>query len=116
VTVVSFVISGLILGAMIGISWYGARTLPADARIPIHYGLGAYNNFTSKTFGLIMWPAGGAVVFGILAAVSAHAIKPNHASGGQVQLIILPIVLAVAAASQWGAISVARKNTATPES
>jgi hypothetical protein len=115
VTVASFVTSGVLLGVMIGISWYGARTLPADARIPIHYGLGAYNNFASKTTGLIMWPAGGAVVFGIFAAVFAHAIKPNHAGGGQVPLIILPIALLVITGSQWGAISVARKNTAAPE-
>ena len=34
---VSLLISGLFLGVMIGISWYGARTLPADARIPLHF-------------------------------------------------------------------------------
>ena len=59
----SFVISGLLLGAMIGISWYGARTLPPDARIPLHFGIGTYNNFASKTTGLIIWPVGGVVVF-----------------------------------------------------
>jgi hypothetical protein len=115
VTVASFAISGVLLAAMVGISWYGAVTLPPDARIPIHYGLGAYNNFTSKTTGLIMWPVGGAVILAVLAAVSAHAIKPNHAGGGHVLPIILPILLLVITGAQWGAISVARKNTAAPE-
>jgi hypothetical protein len=45
VTIASFAISGLLFALMIGISWYGAVTLPSDARIPLHYGLGYYNNF-----------------------------------------------------------------------
>ena len=53
-TVVSFVISGLLLGAMIGMSRSGARTLPPDARVPLHFGIGAYNNFASKTTGAIV--------------------------------------------------------------
>jgi hypothetical protein len=110
VTAVSFLISGLLLGVVIGISWYGARTLPPEARIPLHYGLGAYGNFASKTTGLLLWPAGGAVVFALLAAVSEHAIKANHGGSGKVTLIILPIALAVIAVTQWGAISLARRN------
>ena len=109
-TVASFVISGLLVGAMIGISWYGARTLPADARIPLHFGIGAYNNFASKTTGLILWPAAGVVIFALLTAVSAGAIKANHGGSPRVVLIILPIVLAVTAVAQWGAISLARRN------
>jgi hypothetical protein len=112
---VSFVISGVLLAVMIGISWYGADTLPPDARIPIHYGLGAYNNFVSKTTGLIVWPAVGALAVAVVAAISAHAIKPNNSGAGLVPHIILPILLLVIAGAQWGAISVARKNAATPE-
>jgi hypothetical protein len=116
VTVVSFVISGLFLAAMIGISLYGARTLPPDARIPLHYGLGSYNNFASKSAGLVVWPAGGAVLFAILAALAGHAFRPSHPHGsGTTPLIILPIALAVVAASQWGAIRLARNNTASPD-
>jgi hypothetical protein len=114
VTIASFAISGLLFALMIGISWYGAVTLPSDARIPLHYGLGSYNNFAPKTAGLILWPVGGAVVFTVLAAVSEHAIKPNHGGKSSASLIILPIVLAVLIATQWGAISLARRNTAAP--
>ena len=47
----------------------------------------------------------------MLAAVSAHAIKANHGGSGAVSLIILPIVLVAIVCVQWGAISVARRNT-----
>ena len=115
-TVVSLVISGLLLGVIIGISCYGAVTLPPGARVPLHYGLGSYNNFASKTTGLIVWPAVGALIFALLTAVSVHAIKPNHpGGGGGAPLIITPFVLLIVAAFEWGAISVARKNTAAPE-
>jgi hypothetical protein len=109
VTIVSLVIGGLLLVVIIGISCYGAVTLPAGARIPLHYGIGSYNNFASKTTGLIVWPAGGAVAFALLTAVSVHAIKPNHPGGGA-PAIIMPIVLAIVAATQWGAISLAKRN------
>ena len=113
-TVVSIVIGGLLLAVMIGISCYGAVSLPSDARIPLHYGIGSYNNFASKTTALILWPAIGALLFALLTAVSLHAIKPNHPGGGA-PAIIAPIALAIIAATQWGAISVARKNAATPQ-
>jgi hypothetical protein len=111
VTVVSIVAGALILVAMIGIALYGAATLPADARVPIHYGIGAYNNFASKTVGLIMWPAAGAVIYGLFVALSEHVLRPNHRGGGSGPLIILLFVLALACAFEWGAISVARRNT-----
>jgi hypothetical protein len=114
VTIASLVIGGLLLAVMIGISCYGAVSLPADARIPLHFGVGSYNNFASKSVGLIIWPAGGAVLFGLLTSISVHAIKPNHPGGG-VPAIIAPIALAVVAATQWGAISLAKKNAASPE-
>jgi len=111
VSSVSLVISGLLLGVMIGISWYGARTLPADARVPLHFGPGGYGSFAPKTMGLIMFPVGGAVIFALLVAVSEHAIKGNHGGSGTVPLIILPIALTVIIVTQWGAIAVAKRNT-----
>jgi hypothetical protein len=63
VAVLSLAISGLLVVTMIGISCYGAVTLPPDARIPLHRGFGNYDNFASKTVGLIAWPIAGAVIF-----------------------------------------------------
>ena len=48
-TTAAIVIGALLLLAMVGISVYGAITLPSDARIPLHYGIGSYGNFASKT-------------------------------------------------------------------
>jgi hypothetical protein len=103
---VSLVVCGLLVGCMIGISVYGARMLPADARIPLHYGIGAYNNFASKTIGLILWPAVGVVIFAINAAIEVGVMKPDHGSPAASQYI-LPLVLLVVAATQVGAIKTA---------
>ncbi len=99
---VSLIISGLLVVCMIGTSVYGARVLPADARIPLHYGFGSYGSFAPKTVGLILWPAVGAVIYVIFLGVEVHAIKPNHPSGSAP--VILPIVLAVLVLVQAGAI------------
>jgi len=107
---VSLVIGGLLVLAMVGVSLYGARSLPPDARIPIHYGLGTYNNFASKTVGLVMWPAAGAIAYGIFAGVQAGAIKPNHGSSGPAG-VILPVVLAVILVAQVGALRAARAGS-----
>jgi hypothetical protein len=110
VTTASIAIGAVLVLVMVGISVYGAVTLPSDARIPIHYGIGSYNNFASKTVGLIMWPVGGAVIYGIFVAASEHAIKPNHGGGSPARLIML-VVLVLVAAFQYGAISLARRGT-----
>ena len=109
-TTASIAIGAVLVLVMVGISAYGAVALPSDARIPVHYGIGRYNNFVPKTVGLIMWPVAGAVVFGIFIAVSEHAIKPNHGSRGPGQFILL-VVLALLIAFQFGAISLARRTT-----
>jgi hypothetical protein len=106
---VSLIICGLLVVCMIGISVYGARVLPDDARIPLHYGLGSYGNFAPKAVGLIMWPAIGVVVYVIFIAIQEHAIKPNHPSGSTVY--ILPIVMAVMVAAHVGAIRAAVGST-----
>jgi hypothetical protein len=111
VSSVSFVISGLLVGVMIGISLYGSRILPPDAQIPLHLGPRGYGSFASKTIGLILFPVAGAVIFALLAGISEHVIKGNHGGSGTTALIILPIALAVIAATQWGAIAAARRNT-----
>ena len=106
-TTASIAIGALLLVVIVGISVYGAVTLPSDTRIPLHYGIGSYGNFASKTVGLIMWPVGGAVLYRIFVAVSEHAIKPNHGGGSPAQFIML-VVLALVAALECGAISLAR--------
>ena len=106
----SVVIGAFLLLVMVCISVYGAITLPSEARIPLHYGIGSYGNFASKTVGLIMWPVAGAVIYGIFVGVSEHAIKPNHGGSGPAPLIML-VVLILVAALEYGAISLAARRT-----
>jgi hypothetical protein len=98
------VIGGVVLLAMIGVSWYGWVTLPADARVPIHFGAG-YNNFVPKTFGLIMHPVAGVVVF-VISIVTTH--NPAKAASAE---YIFPILMCVVLIVQIGAIKVARSRS-----
>ena len=40
--IAALVTGGVLLLAMFGVAWYGWVTLPADARVPIHFGAGCY--------------------------------------------------------------------------
>ena len=63
-------IGGVVLLAMIGVSWYGWVTLPADAQVPIHFGA-SYNDFVDKRLGLVVHPAAGALARSRSGAASA---------------------------------------------
>jgi uncharacterized membrane-anchored protein YitT (DUF2179 family) len=105
-------VGGLLILVMIGVSIRGWLTLPSDARVPVHYGVGSYNNFVSKTAGLVLWPVGGAVVYGIFCGIFAGLVHPHHGSAGGA-LIIMPILLAVLIAAQVGAIRAANRGAGT---
>ncbi len=105
----ALVIGGVVLLAMICVSWYGAVTLPGDARVPIHFGV-SYNNFVSKRAGLVMHPAAGAVVYLLLAFVS-HG-NPAHGTSSKALPHIFPVlIMCVLLAVQVGAIRVARRRS-----
>ena len=106
----ALVISGVILLAMIGVSWYGAVTLPADARVPIHFGI-SYNNFVPKRVGLVLHPALGALVFLIIGLVSHGKPAAGTSSHGAPPPVILPIIMGVLLVVQIGAIRVARRRS-----
>ena len=103
--IAALVIGGVLLLAMIGVSWYGWITLPADARVPIHFAVG-YNNFVSKRLGLIMHPAAGLLVYVISALATHHSSKSSP-------VFIVPLVMCVLLAVQVGAIKVARTKSGT---
>lgn len=107
-TAVGLAIGGVLVLAIIGVSTWGWRTLPPDIRIPVHSGIGGYNNFKSKTFGLIAWPVGGVVAYGIFWGIVAGAVHP-HGNVGPTG-IILPVLLAVILVSQVGAIRAALRQ------
>ena len=99
--IASLVIGGVVLLAMIGVSCYGWVTLPADARVPIHFGAG-YNNFVPKVVGLLLHPVAGVVIFVISVATTHNPAKASSA------VYIFPIVMCVLLIVQVGAIKVAR--------
>jgi hypothetical protein len=104
--IASLVIGGVVVLAMIGVSCYGWLTLPADARVPIHFGAG-YNNFVPKSFGLILHPLAGVVIFVISVAMTRNPAKASSA------VYIFPVVMCVLLVVQVGAIKVARSRSGT---
>jgi hypothetical protein len=94
-----------LLAVQLCVSWYGWVTLPADARVPIHFGPAAYNNFVSKKAGLLMHPAGGVLLFVILVAVAK-----SGAGNSSTAPFTLDIAMAVVVITQCGAIWVARRR------
>jgi hypothetical protein len=105
----TLVIGGAVLLAMICVSWYGAVTLPSDARVPIHFGV-SYNNFVPKRAGLVMHPAAGAVVF-LLFAFVRHGHPANDASPKALPDVLPVVIMCVLLAVQIGAIRVARRRS-----
>jgi hypothetical protein len=93
---------GVLLLAMIAVSVYGWVSLPADARVPIHFGVG-YNNFVAKSVALVVYPAIGILVYVLFAANAHKSSKPSVA-------IISPIIMGVLVIVQLGAIRVARRS------
>jgi 4-amino-4-deoxy-L-arabinose transferase-like glycosyltransferase len=103
-------IGGAVLLAMICVSWYGAVTLPSDARVPIHFGV-SYNNFVPKRVGLVLHPAAGALVFLISTfAQRAHLANGTPPKPHPLHYVILPVILCVLLVVQIGAIRLARHN------
>jgi hypothetical protein len=98
------VIGGVVLLAMIGVSIYGWVTLPADARVPVHFGAG-YNNFRSKNLGLVIHPVAAAVVY-VISVVTTH--NPGKAAAAA---YIFPVIMCVLLIVQVGAIKVARSRS-----
>jgi hypothetical protein len=102
-SVTLLVIDSVLLLAMIGVSLFGASALPPGAKVPIHFGPGAYNNWVPKSVGLLVWPAGGAAVY---VALALHA-RGHQAGGGSGLPVGLTIALVVILVTQVGALKVA---------
>jgi uncharacterized ion transporter superfamily protein YfcC len=104
----SLVTGGVILLAMIAASVWAAVTLPADARVPIHFGSDEHCYWVPKHAGLFAWPAAGAVLYGVLGGLSASSMASNWVPG--VRDVLMPAVVCVAAGFQVGALVLARQH------
>jgi hypothetical protein len=102
--VVALTVGGVLLAMMIAASGYAAVILPADARIPLHLGSHQHVFLVSKRAGLVIWPAAGAVLYGILGGVSASSLAANWVPG--VRDVLMPAVMVVVLGFQVGALVV----------
>ena len=106
----SLVIGGVFLLAMIVASVWAALTLPAGARIAIHCGFVEHCYLAPKRAGLVIWPALGAVVFGVLGGAAASSLAADWVAG--VRDVLVPAALGVLLAFQVGALVLARRGFA----
>jgi len=105
--VASLVVGGVFLLAMIAASVWAAVTLPASARIALHFGSVEHCYLVPKRAGLVIWPAAGAVAFGVLGGVGASRLAADWVPG--VRAVLVPAALCVLSAFQAGALVMARR-------
>jgi hypothetical protein len=98
------IIDSLLLLGIVCVSLYGASALPSGAKVPIHFGPASYNNWVPKNVGLIMWPAGAAVLYVVL-VITARNEQATGGGGGAA--IGLTVALVVVLITQAGALRVA---------
>jgi len=104
-TVDTLVVGVLVLLAMVGISVYGWRKLPPDARVPVHRGPGGWGNWQPKARALITYPVGGAVVFAIVLTATTRG-----KSGKTPLEAIAPLAILAIFFSQYFAVMAAIRN------
>jgi hypothetical protein len=100
------VVGGVFLAAMIVASGWGAVKLAADARIRVHCGSVEHCFFVSKRVGLVIWPAVGAVCYGVLSGVAGSSLASSWVPG--VRDVLVPAVMCVLFGFQAGALVLAR--------
>lgn len=106
--VASWIAGGVLLLAMVAASARSAVRLPADARIPVHYGSPERCYLASKRAGLLIWPAIGAVLFGALVGVAGSGLASDWVPG--LRATLAPAALVVALGFQAGALVLARRE------
>ena len=108
----SLAIGGVFLLAMVAATVYGAVTLPATARVPLHAGAPEYSYWLPKPAGLAIWLAVGALGFAVPGLLSASSLASNWASS--VRVTLTPAVMCVVLACQAAALISARKRCTDP--
>jgi hypothetical protein len=106
--VTALAVGGVLLAMMIAASGYAAIILPPDARIPLHFGSHEHVWLVGKRAGLVIWPALGAVLFGVLGGVSASGLAAGWVPG--VRVALMPAVMCVVLGFQVGALVLAAQD------
>jgi hypothetical protein len=106
----SLAVSGVILLAMIAVSGYGASTVPPQTRIPLPLGIASYSYWAPKRAALVIWPAIGALVGGVVGALMASNAAYNWSPAGRE--VLTPALMCILVTFQAGAIITARRSPA----
>ena len=107
--VAALAIGVALLLAMVAAAGWAARTLPADARVPLNAGVPEYSVWLPKLRGLAAWVGVGAVAFAAFAALTLNSLAADWAQS--LRVVLLPGVMLVVLAAQAGAVIVARRSS-----
>ena len=110
--VAALAVGGVLWAVMIAASAYAAVILPASARIPLHFGSHEHALLVSKRAGLVIWPAAGALLYGVLGGVSASSLASDWVPG--VRDVLTPAAMCVVLAFQVGALVLGAGDAARP--
>jgi hypothetical protein len=95
---------------MIAVSGYGASTLPPQTRVPLHLGIASLSYWAPKRAALVIWPAIGALVGGVVGAAMASNAAYNWSPAGRE--VLTPALMCILVTFQAGAIITARRSPA----
>jgi len=107
--VASLVVTGIFALAMIVAAGRAAVVLPARARIPLHVGSVERCVEVPKRAGLVIWPAAGLAVAGVLGGVAASGLAAGWVPG--VRYVLAPAATGVLLAFEVGALLTRERET-----
>ena len=105
----SLVVSGMFALAMIIAAARAAVVLPAGARIPLHLGSVERCYLVPKRAGLVIWPAAGLTVAGVLGGIAASSLAAGWVPG--VRYVLAPAATGVLLAFEVGALLARERET-----
>ena len=107
--VASLVVTGIFALAMIIAAGRAAVVLPARARIPLHVGSVERCVEVPKRAGLVIWPAAGLAVAGVLGGIAASGLAAGWVPG--VRYVLAPAATGVLLAFEVGALLTRERET-----
>ena len=105
----SLAVTGMFALAMIIAAARAAVVLPAGARIPLHLGSVERCYLVPKRAGLVVWPAAGLAVAGVLGGIAASSLAAGWVPG--VRYVLAPAATGVLLAFEVGALLARERET-----
>ena len=105
----SLAVTGMFALAMIIAAARAAVVLPAGARIPLHLGSVERSYLVPKRAGLVIWPAAGLAVAGVVGGIAASSLAAGWVPG--VRYVLAPAATGVLFAFEVGALLARERET-----